>query len=52
MLHVHPVAHETCQFLPFLGVLHHLTATSRIVVSDTDALADVFLGDPEGLLYA
>ena len=52
VLHIDPVAHAVGQVFPLAGVFHHLLAAGGIVLIDGDLLADILLGDTQGLLHA
>ena len=51
VVHVHPVAHAVGQVFPLAGIFHHLLAAGGVIVIDRDFLADILLGDAQGLLH-
>ena len=40
------------QVFPLAGVFHHLLAAGGVILVNRNLLADIFLGDAQGLLYA
>ena len=52
VLQIDPITHTVSQVSPLLGKLHHILAAGRIVLGHRDALADVLLGNTEGLLHS
>lgn len=45
VVEIDPVTHLLGEVSPLLGIFHHLTAASGIVLINGDLLADIFLGD-------
>ena len=52
MLHVHPIAYQVAQVLPFLRVFHYVTTALRVVIVHADGTSDVLLRNAEFLLHA
>ena len=50
-VHVHPVAHLTCELVPFRGVAHDRLSARVVVFLNRQLGSDIFLGDAEFFLY-
>ena len=52
VIQVHPITHLLGEVRPLLGIFHHLTATSGVVLIHTNFLTDILFGNTQHFLYA